>query len=50
MSVEMDNAEMEINAYKILYEAYAGNGDSDSARKYRVLYLETYDSVLVQRA
>lgn len=45
MSVEMDNAEMEINAYKILYEAYAGNGDSDSARKYRVLYLETYDSV-----
>ena len=45
MSVEIDNAEMEINAYKILYEAYAGNGDSDSARKYRVLYLETYDSV-----
>lgn len=45
MSVKMDNAEMEINAYKILYEAYAGNGDSDSSRKYRMLYLETYDSV-----
>lgn len=45
MSVEMDNAEMEINAYKILHEAYAGNGNRDSARKYRILYLETYDSV-----
>lgn len=45
MSVELDNAEMEINAYKILYDAYDENGNSDSAQKYKVLYLETYDSV-----
>lgn len=39
------NTEMLVNSYSILSKAYEGIGATDSARKYRSLYLEMSDSI-----
>lgn len=44
MATATGNAEMQISAYKTMYEAFASNGDADSAKKYKMLYLEAYDA------
>ena len=44
MAAAADNDEMKISAYKIMHEAFAGCGMADSARKYKMMYLEAYDA------
>ena len=44
MAAAADNDEMRISAYKIMHEAFAGYGMADSARKYKMMYLEAYDA------
>ena len=44
MAAAADNDEMKISAYKIMHETFAGCGMADSARKYKMMYLEAYDA------
>lgn len=44
MATAAGSEEMKISAYKIMYEAFTGNNEADSARKYKLMYLEAYDA------